>query len=44
MHAETHPGLSMGEYSKKMGELWKELSEGDKKPYHVRGERGGGVQ
>jgi hypothetical protein len=25
----------MGEYSKKMGEMWKELSEDEKKPYNV---------
>jgi uncharacterized protein YaaW (UPF0174 family) len=33
--AESFPGLSMGEYSKKMGEMWKELSEDEKKPYNV---------
>lgn len=33
--AESFPGLSMGEYAKKMGEIWKELSEDEKKPYNV---------
>ncbi len=33
--AETEPTLSMPEVSKRCGELWKDLSEEEKKPYHV---------
>jgi hypothetical protein len=35
MPAEKEPGLSMPEYSKKLGEMWRELSDAEKKPYHV---------
>ena len=30
----SHPNLAFGEVSKKVGALWKELSEEDKKPYY----------
>lgn len=33
--AETEPGLSMPEMGKRCGEMWRELSEEEKKPYHV---------
>ena len=32
---EANPGLSMPEYSKKMGEMWKGMGEDGKKPYQV---------
>jgi hypothetical protein len=35
MPAEKEPGLSMPECSKKLGEMWRELSEAEKKPYQV---------
>jgi hypothetical protein len=31
--AEDHPELSFGEVGRKLGELWKALSEEDKKGY-----------
>lgn len=33
--AAKEPGLSMPEYSKKLGEMWRELSNEEKKPYNV---------
>lgn len=33
--AEEEPGLSMGETSKRLAELWKALSDDDKKTYQV---------
>lgn len=43
--AETEPGLSLGETTKRVAAMWKELSEDEKKPYHVSGWAGvvGGV-
>lgn len=33
--AEQHPNLTMGETSKKLGELWKEVSSEEKAKYEV---------
>lgn len=33
--AESEPGLSLGETTKKTAALWKDLSDAEKKPYHV---------
>ncbi|KNC87659.1 hypothetical protein SARC_00230 [Sphaeroforma arctica JP610] len=30
---KEYPGLSLGDFSKKLGDLWKETSEEDRKPY-----------
>ena len=32
----ANPNLAFGEVSKKVGALWKELSEEDKKPYYEK--------
>lgn len=33
--AEKHPELKLGEVSRKLGEMWRDLSEEDKTPYKV---------
>ena len=36
LYAADTPGASVGDIAKALGELWKGLSDGDKKPYQVR--------
>ena len=35
MHAAENPTLSFGELTKKLGEMWKGISEAEKAPYEV---------
>jgi len=36
---EENPDMKLTDVSKKIGELWKALSEDDKKPYQVKAEK-----